>query len=99
MPSANTYTPCPRCGSGRVASGSISGALEPATFQPDETKLFAMGFLSGTPSSVRLDRASACIQCGLIWADISPSSLRAVIEIWGKPDLKTRLLSDNEDLN
>lgn len=97
MLSANTSISCPRCGSGRVASGSISGALEPATFQPDETKLLALGFLSGTPSSIQLDRACACIQCGLDWADISSPKLRAVIEKWGKQDLKARLLNDNQD--
>jgi hypothetical protein len=69
--------------------------LEPASFQPDETKLLAIGFPSATPSSVRVDRACACIDCGHVWAEVSPAELRAVIEKWGRKPLKARLLKND----
>jgi hypothetical protein len=85
---------CPRCGSGRVAPSRISGIDWPASFQPDEINLFAIPF-SGAPSGMHLDRACACIECGHVWADVSPLALRAVIEKWGSKALKTRLLEND----
>ena len=88
---------CPSCGSERIAAGRISAQDWAASFQPDGIRSFQLGvpFLM-TRSSVHVEKAHACVDCGHIWLRVPPQQLQAVIEKWGKDELRNRLLGPDE---
>ena len=91
-------TNCPACGGARVVEGRLSGTDWPASFQPHDIKFVALQFpFVGTPSSIPLEQASACAHCGHLWTQVAPAELQALIEKWGNPALKSRILAPDKD--
>jgi len=92
----NQTPDCPRCSGQRIAPGRVS-AYWPASFVPDETRFFRVGFpFSTTAGALRLTRGFACLDCGLFWTSVSTLDLQMVIEKWGNEELKARLLDGDE---
>ena len=81
---------CYRCDSERTISGSTNHRKY---FRPSGLKFFSLSFR--IPEVPFGPQATACVDCGLIWLELSPDVLRKKkLEALGDEDLKTRLKLD-----
>jgi hypothetical protein len=82
---------CPGCKSGNVVPGKLFNALSgfpPFYFRPKRLKLVTVG-----DTDVRIDSAgfTACVDCGLVWANVSSQKLIKIIESSGSAKLQRAL--------
>ena len=83
-------TACPRCESTKTVSGRCLGHLDAGAgfvFRPDDLSFFS---IMGTDIAIG-DRATACIECGLMWLEVPADKLKRIIARKGKAELKERL--------
>jgi hypothetical protein len=75
--------PCPRCQSTRTTLGHLTAHEQaPASnFIPSKTRFSFQGFL---PVELIDPMVHACMSCGLVWSEVSPTSLLIFIEKNGR---------------
>jgi hypothetical protein len=80
---------CPRCGKALVVHGSFSTQGVRFGFRPKELRLFS---LSLQFPEVPVSRtATSCASCGLVWAELDPTTLRQKLHDLGNEDVRQRL--------
>lgn len=82
---------CPRCKSAKISSGSVLSQTDffPYTlyFRPKGLRPF---LLTGTDVSFK-NRCAACLNCGLVWAELSAEKLIEVIQTKATDAAKEKL--------
>ena len=86
---------CPRCGKALVAHGSFSNRGIRFGFRPEELRLFSLSLQF--PEVPVSSAAAACASCGLVWAELDPTTLRQKLHDLGNEDVRRRLgLAESE---
>jgi hypothetical protein len=70
--------PCPQCNSQRIVGGWLGTDSKPAMFRPAGLRSFTVTQDGG--ARLATADASACLDCGLVWGDISTKKLREFID-------------------
>lgn len=86
---------CLRCGSARVASGLLGGAIvTPLGINPPSTSASWW-----KPMHAPLDEdCRFCLACGLIWATIDTEAVAQIIITYGTEQLRRRVIDVSEKL-
>jgi hypothetical protein len=80
---------CPRCGKALVVQGSFSTRGVRFGFRPEELRIFSLSLqFPEVPAS---SAAAACASCGLVWAELDPTTLRQKLQDLGNEDVRRRL--------
>lgn len=81
---------CPRCKSSRITTGSVLSQTDffPYTlyFRPKGLKPFT---LTGTDVGFK-NRCASCLDCGLVWSEVSGEKVESVIKSKGTDATKQK---------
>ena len=80
---------CPRCGQALVVHGSLAGRGGRFGFRPEELRLFSLSLQF--PEVPVSSASAACASCGVVWAELDPTSLRQKLHDLGNEDVRRRL--------
>jgi hypothetical protein len=80
---------CPRCGQALVVHGSFPGRGLRFGFRPEELRLFSLSLQF--PEVPVSSAAAACASCGLVWAELDPTTLRQKLHDLGNEEVRRRL--------
>lgn len=87
---------CPRCGSGRIASGELRSDGRAPQFRPHGLRVPLFTLIDSTPGRIDFDhRVRACLDCGLLWTTVEPEELRDTLRRYAVRPLKEELALDD----
>ena len=80
---------CPRCGKALIVHGSFSTRGVRFGFRPEELRLFSLSLQF--PEVPVSSAAVTCASCGLVWAELDPTTLRQKLHDLGNEEVRRRL--------
>jgi DNA-directed RNA polymerase subunit RPC12/RpoP len=85
---------CPRCGSSRIVQGRLTPGDPGPGFDPVDIRLSVLKKFRHVPYVN--DTESACIDCGLVWNEISPEDLTKLLSKYTSEADRKRLMAEHK---